>query len=184
MSVARQRHRLSAADVTRMIEAGVLTNARVELIDGELLAMNAQGAPHVMLTVWLRRLLESVYGAGHYVQDHSPISVTEYDRPEPDLALVRGTPSKTAAHLPTGSDLVLVVEVSFTTLREDRAKAEVYARGGVPNYWLVNADEQCIEVHTGPRPDGSWLTMKVYSPGEHIAWPERKDSIDAAQLLP
>lgn len=167
-----------------MIEAGVLTNARVELIDGELLAMNAQGAPHVMLTVWLRRLLESVYGTGHYVQDHSPLSLTDYDRPEPDLALVRGVPAKTATQLPTGADLVLVIEVSFTTVREDRAKAEVYARGGVPTYWLVNADEQCIEVHTGPRADGSWLETKVYSPGEHIPWPERDDSVDAAQLLP
>lgn len=183
-AVARKRYRLSAAEYDRMIEAGLLADARIELIDGELLAMNAQGAPHSMLTVWLRRVLEKTYGEGFYVQDHSPLAATEYDQPEPDLALVRGTPQKTATRHPTGADVVLVIEVAFTTLREDRDKAEVYARGGVAEYWLINPAIPAVEVHRGPQADGSYREKLSYDPGETLPWPERSDGIDAAELLP
>jgi Uma2 family endonuclease len=180
----RERYRLSAAEYDRMIEAGLLADARVELIDGELLAMNAQGAPHSMLTVWLRRLLEQTYGPGFYVQDHSPLATGAYDQPEPDLALVRGAPEKTAARHPSGRDVVLVIEVAFTTLREDRAKADVYARGHVPEYWLINPAGPAVEVHRAPQPDGTYGEKRVYHPRERITWPERQDAIDATELLP
>ena len=167
-----------------MIEVGILVDTKVELIDGELLKKNAQSAGHVRLTAWIHRLLESVYGPEFYVQDHSPIQATEYDLPEPDLALVRGPLTKTAEQLVRGKDLVLVIEVSFTTVRDDRAKATTYALGGIPAYWLVNASEGCIEVYTGPQPDGTWLETKVYWPGQVLPWPERHDGIDAQELLP
>lgn len=77
-----------------------------------------------------------------------------------------------------------MIEVAFTILREDRAKAEVYARGQVPEYWLVNPAGPAIEVHRGPLADGTYREWRSYGPGEAIPWQERNDAVDARQLLP
>ena len=182
-AVLRTRHRLTVDDYDALTATGRLADARVELIDGELFAMNAQGPVHASLTVWLRHLIEAAYGSEFHVRDHSPLRATDYDQPEPDLALVRGAPSKQAPH-PTGPDVVLVIEVSVTTVREDREKAAVYARAGVGEYWLINPDESKVEVHRGPNADGSYRSKQTYGPGEVIPWPERVDGIDAAELVP
>jgi Uma2 family endonuclease len=179
----RPRHRLTVDDFDALIASGRLADARVELIDGDLVDMNAQGPAHASLTVWLRRLLEAAYGSGFHVRDHSPLRATTHDQPEPDLALVRGAPQKRAPH-PTGGDVVLVMEVSVRSVPQDRAKAAVYARGGVPEYWLVDPEGEQVEVHRGPQADGSYRSKQTYGPGETIPWPERDDAVDASELLP
>ena len=165
-----------------MCATGALADARVELIDGELLEMNAQGDVHAILTVLLHRLLEQTYGAGHYVRDHSPLRAGEFDQPEPDLVLVRGEPSLASLH-PQGRDVVLVVEIAVTTLDYDRAKAAVYARGDVPVYVLVNVEGEEIEVYRGPRSDGSYLEKRTLAAGDRLQWPERDDDVDAASFF-
>lgn len=179
----RPRHRLTVDDFDALIASGRLADARVELIDGDLVDMNAQGPVHASLTVWLHRLLEAAYGPGYHVRDHSPLRATQHDQPEPDLALVRGAAQKQAPH-PTGGDVVLVIEVSVSSVPEDRAKAAVYARGGVAEYWLVDPEGGQVEVHRGPQPDGSYRSKQTYAPGEIIPWPERDDGVHAAELLP
>lgn len=166
-----------------MCEAGLLADARVELIGGELLEMNAQSATHATLTVILHRLLERAYGPGFYVRGHSPLRCGDHDQPEPDLALVRGEPKLTESH-PTGTDVVLVIEVAITTVAHDRAKAEVYGRGGVPEYWLVLPETGAVEVHREPQPDGSYGSKQTFRAGDTIAWPERSDGVQADLLLP
>ena len=180
----RRRRRLSVDDFDALIASGRLAGAPVELIDGGLYDMNAQGPVHANHTVWLHRVLERVYGSDFHVRDHSPLRATDYDQPEPDLALVRGPAAKGERPHPSGADVVLVVELSVSTLAEDRDKAAVYARGGVPEYWLVAPPEGRVEVHRGPEPDGSYRDKRTFQPGERIDWPERDDSVDAAELLP
>lgn len=179
----RQRHRLTVDDYDALIASGRLNQARVELIDGELLEMNPEEPVHASLTVWLRGLLEDVYGDDHHVRAHSPLRATAHDQPEPDLALVRGQRAKQSPH-PTGADVVLVIEVSVSTVREDRDKAAVYARGGVQEYWLVEPDAGQVEVRRGPSPDGSYRSKQTYVRGESIPWPERDTAVDATELLP
>jgi Uma2 family endonuclease len=181
--VARPRHRLTVDDFDALIAGGRLADARVELIDGELISMNAQGPVHASLTVWLRHQIEAAYGPGFHVRAHSPLRATDHDQPEPDLALVRSAPAKQAAH-PTGADVVFVVEVSVTSVREDRDKAAVYARGGVPEYWIVDPEAGQIEVFRSPRPDGSYASKLTFTPGDRVPWPERDDDVAAEALLP
>lgn len=142
--------------------------------------MRRETPPYTVHLTTLRSVRRSL--SGSRTRDHSPLRATDHDQPEPDLALVRGTPSKDAPH-PTGADVVLVMEVSVTTLHEDRAKAAVYARGGVPEYWLVAPEAELVEVHRGSRPDGSYRKQS-YGPGDLIPWPRREDAVDAAELLP
>ena len=180
----RPRRRLSVDDYDALIASGRLDGVPVELIDGWLYDMNAQEPIHANHTVWLHRVLEQVYGLGYHVRDHSPLRATDFDQPEPDLALVRGAPVKGERPHPTGADVVLVMELSVTTLAEDRDKAAVYARGGVAEYWLVAPSDRRVEVHRGPEPDGSYRDKRTYVAGEMIPWPERDDAVDAEELLP
>src|SRR5262244_3685277 len=78
-----------------------------------------------------------------------PIAVTDRDEPEPDVAVVDGPLDAYQHHHPTTADLV--VEVSETSLRYDRShKAVLYARAGIPTYWIVDLVNDCVEVHTDP----------------------------------
>ncbi len=114
--------------------------------------------------------------------DHSPLRATDHDQPEMALALVRERPARKRP-IPSGADVVLGMEVSVTTVREDREKAAVYSRAGVPEYWLVNPDDGKVEVHRGPNSDSSHRSKQTFGRGEAIPWPERADRVDAAELV-
>ncbi|MEO1171201.1 MAG: Uma2 family endonuclease [Myxococcota bacterium] len=86
-----ERRRFTVDEVLQMVEAGILSaDEPIELLEGELVVVHPQGPSHRSLTVRVHRRLESVYGAGFHVQDHSPIAVAPDSLPEPDVALIRG----------------------------------------------------------------------------------------------
>jgi Uma2 family endonuclease len=150
----REHHRFTVDDVVRMVEAGILgEDDRLELIDGELLTMSPQGPTHAALTVRIHRALERAFGAGHHVQDHSPIQAGEHTLPEPDVAVVRGELDAFLTRYPTGADVALVVEISVTTQGADRAKAAIYAGAGVPEYWNLDVPARRLVVYRDPRPE-------------------------------
>jgi Uma2 family endonuclease len=181
--LARSRTRFTDADVMRMLDAGVLDDRRVELIDGDLIEMNPQGPVHANLTTWIRELLLETYGRdGFHVRDHSPVDISPFDQPEPDLALVRGRHRKGSAH-PNGADLVLVFELAQSSVSRDRAKAAVYAKGGVPEYWIVDCERARLEVRRAPS-GGDYGVVETLGPPDRIAWPERGDDVAVAELLP
>jgi Uma2 family endonuclease len=80
---------------------------------------------------------------------------TADSEPEPDLAIVRGPATRYVARHPGPLDVALVIEVADSSLQYDRGvKAELYARGGIPAYWIVNLVDSCVEVMTDPTPQG------------------------------
>lgn len=165
-----------------MWEMGLFADRRVELIDGDLIEMNPQGPVHANLTGLLHDLLVQTYGPHHHVRDHSPVDISPHDQPEPDVALVRGARSRRMAH-PQGHQLVLVIEVSSSTRDKDRKKAGVYARGGVPEYWLIDTERRRLEVYR--QPDGDEYRVRhVLDEDDRVRWPERDDDVVVAELLP
>lgn len=145
------RHRFTADEVLRMVDVGILTkDDRLELLDGELIVVSPQGSFHSALTARIHRLLEGVFGAGFHARDHSPLHLGPHDLPEPDVAIVRGEADDYLHRHPGGADVVLVVEVAVSSLRADRAKATLYARAGVPEYWLVDVEGREVVVHRHP----------------------------------
>ena len=77
--------------------------------------------------------------------------IPEYDEPEPDIAIIRGTNDDYKHRTPEPADVALLVEVSETTLRSDRGeKWTAYAKGGIPVYWIVNLVDRQVEVYTEP----------------------------------
>jgi Uma2 family endonuclease len=103
-----------------------------------------------LLVHWLIRNLPD----GWIVRVQNSIATSD-SVPEPDIAIVRGQPGDYEDRHPSGADTALIIEVADSTVRRDRAKAAIYARAGVPEYWIVNLKDRQIEIYSQPRGRGA-----------------------------
>ncbi len=149
-----------------MVDTGLLTeDARVELIDGEIIEMPPIGSPHAGKVKRLNRLLSSVVGDKAIVSAQDPVVMGEHDEPQPDLAVLRWRDDFYEDAHPGPGDVLLIIEVSDTTVRFDRGvKVLLYARHGIPETWLVNLQQQCLEVYRDLR-DGRYQRVEKYQSG-------------------
>src|SRR5262249_47787959 len=126
----------------------------VELVGGELLVSEPQGARHYAAILKIARALERVFGGGWIVRTQGPIGLDEDSEPEPDVAVVAGSLEDYRAAHP--SRPVLTVEVADSSLEIDRGrKGAAYARAGLADYWIVNLLDDVLEVYRDPAPDAS-----------------------------
>jgi Uma2 family endonuclease len=160
-------HRFTVGDYHRMLEAGILgEDDPVELLDGVIVEMSPQAAAHARIITRLTRLLVLSLGDSFDVRPQLPLTLDEQSEPEPDLAVVR------AELVPPGEHphhALLVVEVASSSLARDRTvKARLYARASIPEYWLVDAERECIEVYRDPdATEGRYGSMETLS-GEDV----------------
>lgn len=157
-----QRHRLSVDHYHRMAETGVLAaDARVELVNGEIVDMAPMGSRHHSAVLRLSRLLGQAVGTAALVSTQLPIRLDEHNEPEPDLALLKAEPDFYATALPTGADTLLVMEVSDSTLAYDvRVKAPLYAANGVPVLWVLDLANGLLHRFATPR-DGAYTDVSA-----------------------
>nr|WP_295112957.1 Uma2 family endonuclease [uncultured Caulobacter sp.] len=160
VSEEAQPFRFTLDEVFHMVELGVLDpDARVELIDGELVEMSPQNAPHMeakryLLTLFVRQLADDVA-----VQVEGSLRLAPRVSPSPDIWL-----HSTAIRVDhaRGPDVLLLVEVADSSLLRDlNLKAELYARHGVPDYWVVDAYGRRIFVHRQPTPEGYAEVLEI-----------------------
>ncbi len=138
------------AEYERFIDRGAFTpEARLELIEGEILEKMPQGIPHSNGIGALQETFNRVFPAGYWVRVQSPFPVGTKSVPEPDVAVVIGNWRDYRDHQPEAA--LLIVEVSDTSLEYDRTvKAKLYARAAVPDYWILNLNERILEVYRTP----------------------------------
>lgn len=180
--------RFSVEQYHRMIASGVLTeDDRVELIEGWVVRQMAKGPEHEYSTGEGQELLRSLLPPGWHVRSQAPITLSESE-PEPDLSVVRGTRRDYRDRHPGPDDIALVVEVADSSLLTDRRKGAVYARAGIPEYWIVNLEDSVLEVHSEPRPgDDGYASCRVLRVGAQapVTIASREAGrIDVAGLMP
>ncbi len=143
--------RFTVPEYHRLTEIGILTeNDNVELLEGYLILKMARNPPHDGTIHRVLKQLLKVLPTGWDVRIQSAITLTDSE-PEPDLAVVREDPDGYVTRHPHASDVEVVIEVADSTLAGDRAdKGRIYARAGIPCYWIVNLPDQQIEVYTLP----------------------------------
>jgi Uma2 family endonuclease len=143
--------RLSVDKYHEMIQTGILTaDDPVELLEGWLVYKMPKNPPHRISVRLTQRALEAVVPAGWYVDTQEPITLIDSE-PEPDVMIVRGDTRQYRDHHPGAADVALEVEVADTTLERDHGvKKAVYARAGVPVYWIINLIERVLEVYEEP----------------------------------
>ncbi len=143
--------RFSLAQYHEMIRLGILTeDDPVELLEGWIIQKMPKNPPHRAATKLTRNALEEIVPEGWYVDAQEPITL-EDSEPEPDVVVVRGNTRDYLDRHPGSQDLALIVEIADSTLERDRtSKKRLYARAGIPVYWIVNLPEQKLEVYTEP----------------------------------
>lgn len=134
----------------RMAEVGILApDERVELLEGEIITMTPQHGPHAASIGLVDVALRRVFGSTHWIRIQLPIIIDPDSEPEPDLAVVPGSPRDYVQEHPRTA--LLVVEVTDSTIAKDRTyKTRIYARAGIQEYWIINLAERCLEVYRDP----------------------------------
>ena len=173
-------HRFTTGDYHRMAEAGILDeDSRVELIRGQIVDMAPIGAPHLGMVNRLNRLLSALLAGRGLVSVQNPIRLDDGSEPEPDVAVLKPRADDYGKATPRPEDVLLLVEVADTTIRNDRdIKIPLYAESGIVECWLVDIVGRAVEVYRQPmngryaedervRPDG---TLKIAAlPGASLA---------------
>jgi Uma2 family endonuclease len=155
-----------------------------------LVVRGPQGSPHAAAIGLAHRALGQAFGARHWVRVQSPIALDDASEPEPDLAAVPGRPRDYRDAHP--SSPLLLVEIADTTLTLDRRhKGGLYARAGVPDYWIVNLRHRVLEVYRQPvrwtssRYGWKYRNVRLLKSGSSISpLRARRARIRVADLLP
>jgi Uma2 family endonuclease len=164
--ILERQRRITVGEYHRMIEGGILgEDEHVQLIAGTLVAMTPQGSRHAVVIQRLTAALVRAVGDDLAVRPQLPLTLFEDSEPEPDLAVVRADDAPLEGPHPRSA--LLVVEVAGDSLSLDRrSKATLYARAGIPEYWIVNLAESSIEAHLEPDPvTGVYRSSMVVAPG-------------------
>ena len=155
---------LRRVEYDQLVALGAFQDERIELLEGELVAMSPIGAPHSSAVQKLNRLLVLAFDGRAVVRCQLPFAALELSEPEPDFVVVPSADYDTDHP----SEAFLIVEVSESSLAMDRGKKlRLYASCGVPEYWVVNLPERCIEVYTQPSP-GAYAKLERYERGQSI----------------
>jgi Uma2 family endonuclease len=162
--------RFTVEEYLRMGESGIFApDERVELIEGEIIQMTPIGPPHAGTVAHLLALLARGAGERAVLWPQNPLHLGDRSMPQPDLVLLKARSTfYTDAH-PTEDDVLLLIEVADSSIGYDRLrKLQLYARFGVPEYWIVSLKEGCIEVYRVPA-DGGYQDFRQYVAGESVA---------------
>ena len=169
----------------RMAAAGILQpDERVELVEGEIIVMPPIGDLHAMEVRQATRVLYKSVSDSLIVSVQNPVRLGASFEPQPDVALLRFRNDNYLSH-PTASDILLVIEVSDSSLSYDRTtKIPAYASAMVAECWLLNLPDDCVEEFALPGPDG-YRQHSVHHRGERITPVALPDlSISVGDLLP
>ncbi len=166
------RRRITVDDYYGMAKAGILgEDDRVELIEGELIAMMPIGSPHSGKVNRLTRLLVMAVGRSGVVTVQNPVRLSNWTEPQPDFAVLKPREDDYASATPSQADVLLLIEVADSSLDYDRGlKRRLYARSGIAEYWLVDVNAGVVEACRGPAGD-AYETVWRAGPGDTLAIP-------------
>ncbi len=162
VAVFPQKHLTDIAEWHRMGEADIFpADSRLELIEGEILRKSPIGSNHAGHIARLINFLVVLIQGQAIANEQNLIQLGDLSEPQPDFVLLRPEASFYTTRHPVAVDVLLLVEVSDSTLRFDRSqKLHLYAHHAIPEYWIVNLIDNCLEVYRQPQ-DGDYLDQTL-----------------------
>ncbi len=162
----------SVAEYHKLIETGVLGESEpIELLEGWIVNKMSRNNPHDAALSLTDAAIRSVLPAIWFVRVQMAVTLSTSE-PEPDLAVVLGPGKRYSTQKPTPPDIALLVESADSSLRHDRTtKARIYARDGIPVYWILNVVDKQVEVYSDPSGNvskPSYATRQDYPLGSNI----------------
>ena len=169
-----RRHAVTLDEYERMVEAGVFApEARLELIRGEIIEMAPTGPEHETVVTRLHLLFFEHYHRRAVVwpQGNAVRLPQSNSRPQPDVTVLHWRDDLYAGKRPGPEDVILLVEVSDSTLKFDRSgKLQLYAEAGIQEYRIVNLVDRVVEVYRDPH-EGAYPTRRTAPVGESLPLP-------------
>lgn len=169
MAVPLVRKRFTVHDFYRMAEAGILReDDRYELIAGEIVEMAATGAKHASFINRLNLYAVRELGDTYVISIQNSVQLSLDHEPQPDLMILR-LRDDYDDHIPTPADVMLLIEVSDSTLQYDRkVKLPLYARAGIPEVWIVDVNGLRLTRYSHPE-DGTYQVVRRAKRGQVLA---------------
>jgi len=168
-----ERYRFTTEEYERLATQGVIDpDARLELIDGDVVAMSPIGWRHAQCVDNLAELLALGLQKRARVRIQNPIAISQHDEPQPDVAILDPV-AALQRRQPQPAEVWLAIEVADSTLaRDTRIKLPLYAGAGIPEVWIVDLDSDTITQYTDPA-GSAYRTSATYA---------RPDTIVSARL--
>ena len=165
---APTRRRFTVDEYYAMAKAGILTeNDRVELVDGEIIAMPPIGQWHGGHVDRLNRILLPSLLERASLRVQGPVRLSDVSEPVPDVMLLRPRADDYVGKMPVPEDVLLLIEVADTSVEYDRGiKLSAYAKAGIAEVWIVVRKERRVEVYTGPAEEGYVNVRRVGAEGK------------------
>jgi Uma2 family endonuclease len=182
MGITLNTYRFSIETFKFLSENGRLDpEKKYELIDGGIYKSPENWSFHARCVDFLSNMLAALLFRKYIVRTQSPVILNDFNQPQPDIAVLRYQDDFYKQSHPRSSDVLLVIEVSDTTVELDRnIKFPKYASANIPEAWLIDIPAERIEVHTDPK-EKTYGRVKIYQRGEEISsdtMPEIKFAVD------
>jgi Uma2 family endonuclease len=168
-------YRLTAADYFKMVDADIIPpHRRVGLWKGQLYEKMSKKLPHSGASSLVIMALARTLPEGWCIWPENPVLIDDFTAPLPDVSVVRGTANvyTSRASVPKADEIGLVVELADTSLRKDlTVSLPIYARAGLPVYWVVNLVARRVEVYSQPVVEGEaarYSVSETFEPGKDV----------------
>jgi Uma2 family endonuclease len=183
--LAPAKHRFSVEDYYRIAETGVLRpDARVELLDGEIMDKSPTGPFHGGVVSRLARFFTLQSNDRWLLSPQNPLRLSDFSEPEPDVMLLKPSPDDYTGRHPQPEDVFLLVEVSDSSLAIDvEKKLPLYGRAGVAEVWIINLEDLAVQIHREPHFNGygSKTVLRAGDQARPLAFPDTV--VNVAELL-
>ncbi|MBH8560995.1 Uma2 family endonuclease [Nostoc sp. CENA67] len=172
MSIQLLRRKFTVEQYHKMVESGILAeDDRVELIRGEIIDMSPIGTKHAACVNRLVNLLVELLSKRVIVAAQNPIALNNNSEPQPDVVLLKPRDDFYATAHPQPQDIFLLIEVADSTILYDREeKIPLYAEGNIIEVWLVDINEEIVEVYQQPTAAG-YQHMQKFASGQSLLIP-------------
>jgi Uma2 family endonuclease len=182
------RKKWNVAECRFLTDSGLLEPGKYELIEGEIVFKMGRGRLHIIAISHILTVLAAIFGLAS-LQNQAQIGIGERDEfndPEPDIAVLRGRVDDYRERDPDpATEVLLLVEAANSSLKGDTTvKANIYARHGLPEYWVVAIPTRQLIVHRQPTTQG-YADVQTYAETDAITpLAAPSSSVRVADLLP
>ncbi|MEL7123973.1 MAG: Uma2 family endonuclease [Bacteroidota bacterium] len=183
ISIEPRLRLITVAEYYQMIESKIFPeDEKLELLNGELYK-RGESIPLHGGTINLLRHLFQKKSNDKIISAQNPLEILPLSVPEPDIAILKFRADHYTQSHPTPDDVLLLIEVSLSTLEKDKnLKLQLYAASQIPEYWIVNLEDKCIEVFHTPD-SGQYQAHQSYYKGESITLHQLEASIKVNEIL-
>jgi Uma2 family endonuclease len=184
METAVVKRLINVDEYYKMAEVGILKpDDRLELINGEIFVKNPITSRHAAIVSLLAMLLNELFVEKASVRIQNPVRMDYNNEPEPDISLLNFRSDFYASAHPVPADVLAIIEVAGSSIRFDKeVKAPLYALHSIPEYWIIDLENNRIEVHSKPN-EGIYSEAQLFLPGDEVSLLDKKLLVNDVLIL-